>query len=40
MFDGAFFSRTAMAVIGVLLLAVIVLTVWTIGPTAIQRWFG
>lgn len=40
MFDGDFFSRTATTVIALLLVVVVAWAVWTIGPTAIQRWFG
>jgi hypothetical protein len=37
---GDFFSRTAMGVVGILLLTVIAAAAWTLGPTAIDRWFG
>lgn len=40
MFDNSFFSRTAMAAIGTLLLAAIAWTAWMLGPTAMRRWFG
>jgi hypothetical protein len=35
-----FFSRTAMWVLGALLLTAIAWTAWMIGPTAVDRWFG
>ena len=40
MFDSSFFSRTATAAIGTLLLAVLAWTAWMLGPIAMHRWFG
>jgi hypothetical protein len=35
-----FFSRTGIHVVGGLLLAAIVYAIWSIGPVAVDRWFG
>jgi hypothetical protein len=35
-----FFSRNAGVVIGVLLLLIIIWVIYSLGPTALGRWFG
>ena len=38
-FVPTFFSRTAMTVVGVLLLVVLIWAIYMLGPTALERWF-
>lgn len=35
-----FFSRTAGSIVGALLLLILLLVAYEIGPIAIERWFG